>query len=117
VRLLLDENLSHHHAERLKILAFDAISVLEAGLSGAPDEVIRQFAIESSRILVTLDADFANILRFPPTGTRGVIRIKVHPPTEDAIASAIDRALLMLSTQDLTNRLAVIDGNKIRIRR
>jgi hypothetical protein len=33
--------------------------------------------------LLTLDADFGNILRFPPAGTPGVIRLKIHPPTEE----------------------------------
>jgi len=47
------------------------------------------FAIESGRILLTLDADFGNILRFPTAGTPGVIRLKIHPPTEEAIREQI----------------------------
>jgi len=66
VKLLLDENLSPQHAAMLRQQGHDAVAVIEAGLSGEPDDKVRAFAIESGRVLVTLDADFANILRFPP---------------------------------------------------
>src|ERR1035438_5012356 len=71
----------------------DAIAVTEADLSGEPDSKVRAFAIESGRVLLTLDADFANILRFPPAGTPGVIRLKIHPPTEEAIRERIQSTL------------------------
>jgi len=85
VKLVLDENLSSQHAAILREQGYDAISVTEAGLSGEPDSIVREFAIESGRVLVTLDADFANILRFPPAGTPGIIRLKIHPPTQETI--------------------------------
>jgi predicted nuclease of predicted toxin-antitoxin system len=50
----------------------DAVAAVEAGLAGEPDERIRAYAIDTGRILLTLDADFANILRFPPAETPGV---------------------------------------------
>jgi predicted nuclease of predicted toxin-antitoxin system len=42
-------------------------------LAGKTDQEIRRYAIETGRILVTLDADFGNLIRFSPTGTPGVI--------------------------------------------
>jgi len=86
-------------------------------LSGEPDEKVRAFAIESGRVLVTLDADFANILRFPPTGTPGVIRLKIHPPTEEAIRELIHRTLRALKDVPLDGCLAVSHEDVIRIRR
>lgn len=66
---------------------------------------------------MTLDADFANVMRFPPEHTLGVIRLKVHPATEERIRQAIRRALLFLQSIDITGLLAVVDEDKIRIRR
>lgn len=106
MKLLLDENLSYRHAAFLREQGHDAIAVLEAGLSGQPDNRVRIFAIESGRILLTLDADFADILRFPPAGTPGVIRIKIHPPTEDAIREQIQRILQVLQHTSLAGCLA-----------
>jgi predicted nuclease of predicted toxin-antitoxin system len=117
VKLFLDENLSPQHAAELRADGYDACAVAEVGLSGAPDEQIRAYAIEESRVLVTLDADFAHIIRFPTEHTPGVVRLKVHPPKEQRIRQAIRRALLLLENTNLAGCLAVVDENKVRIRR
>ena len=117
MKLFLDENLSPQHASELRTEGHDAIAVLEVGLSGATDEQVLRFAVENGRVLVTLDADFANVMRFPPEQTHGVVRLKVHPATEERIRQAIRRALLFLQNIDMAGRLAVIDQDKIRIRR
>ena len=67
-------------------------------------------------MLVTLDADFANILRFPPAGAPGVIRLKIHPPTEEAIREQIHRTLRVLKDISLVGCLVVSHGEVIRIR-
>jgi predicted nuclease of predicted toxin-antitoxin system len=98
VKFLLDENLSPLHARTLRDLGHDAVSVVELGLSGADDSVVRAVAIEARRILVTLDGDFANILRFPPSETPGVLRFRLHPPTEAAIDAALPKCLSAASS-------------------
>ena len=65
---------------------------MEVGLSGAPDERVLRFAVENGRVLVTWDADFANVIRFPRERTVGVVRLKVHPATGEKIRQAIRRA-------------------------
>lgn len=117
MKLFLDENLSPQHAVELRAQGHDAIAVLEVGLSGATDEQVLGFAVENGRVLVTLDADFANVMRFPPGQTLGVVRLKVHPATENGIRQAVRRALLFLGNVDIAGRLAVVDEDKIRIRR
>jgi predicted nuclease of predicted toxin-antitoxin system len=86
VKFLLGENLSPLHARTLRALGHDAVSVVELGLSGADDPVVRDGAIQQERVLVTLDADFANVLRFPPSETPGLcvsvsIRRRRRPST------------------------------------
>jgi predicted nuclease of predicted toxin-antitoxin system len=116
VKFLLDENLSPLHAGILRSLGHDAVSVVELGLSGADDSVVRSKAIESGRILITLDGDFANVLRFPPANTPGVIRFRLHPPTEEAIDTALRFAISHLAQTSLNGKLAVVDERRVRIR-
>jgi predicted nuclease of predicted toxin-antitoxin system len=116
VKFLLDENLSPRHAKTLRGSGFDAISVVEAGLAGDSDSAVRGFAITSDRVLVTLDGDFANIVRYPPGETPGVIRLRLRPPTELAITSALQRVMRLLTSVDLRGKLATVDEDKIRIR-
>jgi hypothetical protein len=63
-----------------------------------------------------LDADFGNVLRFPPADTPGVLRIRVHPATEPAIDGALRRVVALLEGISLRGKLAVTDESRIRIR-
>jgi predicted nuclease of predicted toxin-antitoxin system len=97
-------------------LGHDAVSVVELGLSGTGDSMVRATAIEDGRIPIALDGDFANVLRFPPAGTPGVLRLRVHPATERKIDIALRWAILRLAGMDLHGKLIVVDGRRIRIR-
>lgn len=116
MRLLLDENLSFKHAEALRALGHDAVAILEIGLSGSSDTVVRMTAIQSNRVLVTLDGDFGNILRFPPGETPGVVRLRLGPATEAAISRALLRMVMLLGSRDLAGKLVIVDDDKIRVR-
>ncbi|PWU01674.1 MAG: hypothetical protein C5B51_22285 [Terriglobia bacterium] len=116
MKFLLDENLSELHAKTLRSMGHDVVSVVELGLSGADDLDVRDAAIEQARILVTLDADFANILRYPPANTPGVVRLRLHPAVEEAIDTMLRYAIPRLAGINLSGKLAVVDERKIRIR-
>jgi len=116
VKLLLDENISPLHARELRTDGYDALAVTEVGLSGGSDEQVLEFAVNDHRVLVTLDADFANILRFPSENTPGLVRLRLHPPTEQAIRDSLRKALLLLKNVELRGRLAIVEPSKIRIR-
>ena len=117
MKLLLDENLSPNQASVLQRAGFDAVSVYSIGLCGATDEDVRWFAIEADRVLITLDADFSHIHRFPVKDTPGgVIRLKIHPPTEAAINALLVARVSALNIHDLRGKLAIADEKKIRIR-
>jgi len=116
VKFLLDENLSHRHAARLRVNGHDAVAVVEEGLAGASDSAVRSAADKSGRVLLTLDADFGNIVRYSPKGTPGIIWLRLHPPSEVKIEQAIDRCIDKLGDEDLAGKLAVVDEDKIRVR-
>ena len=116
MRLLLDENLSPQQAVILREQGHDAVAVVDVGLSGQPNEKNRAYAIEENRVLLTLDVDFANMLRFPTAATPGVIRLKIHPPTEASVREQIQKALALLKDTPLSGCLAVSHGDVVRIR-
>jgi predicted nuclease of predicted toxin-antitoxin system len=116
VKLLLDENLSPKHAVRLRDKGHDAVAVVEESLGGASDPMIRSAANAAGRVLVTLDADFGNIIRYPPQGTPGIIWLRLHPPAESKIEEALDRCLSKLGTEVLVGKLVIVDEDKIRVR-
>ena len=97
-------------------LAVDVLDARSAGLAGKTDQEVRRFAIESGRILVTLDADFGNLTRFSPAGTPGVVWLRPRPPTEANIRSILAKWLRKLSEIDLHGQLVVVEDDKLRIR-
>lgn len=116
MKLLPDENLSPSFAKRLREKGFDAVSAYEVELSGAADKLISAYCLKHSRVLVTLDADFSNVVRYPPGNTSGVIRLKLHPPTQEAIWEVLSATLDKLQTEKLDKRLVVAQKDKLRIR-
>ena len=78
--------------------------------------MVRAAAIGAGRILVTLDGDFANILRYPPGDTPGIVRLRLHPPTEEAIDAALQFTVSRLAQMSLDGKLVVVDERRIRIR-
>lgn len=116
MKLLLDENPSPAHASRLRQAGHDAVAVLDVGLGGSDDNVVRQFTLAEQRTLVTIDSDFSHIPRFPPENTPGVIWLRPWPPTETAIQSLLDGALRQLSEIPIAGKLVVVEPGRIRIR-
>ena len=73
-------------------------------------------AVAGTRVLVTLDADFANVLRYPSAGTPGIVRLRLHPATEEAIDAMLRNAIPRLAEVSVSGKLVVVDKSKIRVR-
>lgn len=117
MRFFLDENLSAQLISRLNASGHDAVCAYDAGLSGKSDAEIRDFAIQQNRVLITLDGDFADLMRYPVAGTPGVIWLKPTPPiTLASIEQQMLAAIDLLKNRDLRGLLIVADGKRIRSR-
>lgn len=69
MRLLLDEHISPAIVQRLAELGIYAQSVPHVGLSGCPDPIIWQYALERDFVIVTTNArDFM-----------GLLNVELHP--------------------------------------
>lgn len=75
-KLKLDENFSPQLAALFTNAGFDTKTVLDEKLSGATDDLLFEKIKAEQRCIVTLDLDFANIIRYPTTGTAGIVVIR-----------------------------------------
>jgi predicted nuclease of predicted toxin-antitoxin system len=69
VRLLLDQNLSHHLVDALQSLCPEVVHVRSVGLAEADDDAVWEFARANGFTIVTKDSDFdqrAFLLGPPP---------------------------------------------------
>jgi predicted nuclease of predicted toxin-antitoxin system len=89
--------------------------VKEERLSGQPDEAIYKACVAAERILITLDLDFANPLRFPPQQTAGVIVLRPPRPVLPLIEATLRAALPTLLQRDLRGGLWIVEPGRIRM--
>ena len=73
MKLKLDENLAALGKVLLEADGHDVMTVSQQNLSGASDFRIYEVCRDEGRVLVTLDHDFGQTLRFPPEVTAGIV--------------------------------------------
>ena len=79
MKIKLDENIGTRGSELLAERAHDVSTVRDQKLSGAPDENIFAVCAAEGRVLVTLDRDFGEVLRFPPEQSAGIVILDLGP--------------------------------------
>ena len=115
MKLKLDENLGLRGREICIAAGHDVSTVAEQHLTSAPDPKVLEVCASEGRCLVTLDLDFANPLRFPPTAHAGiaVLRLPKKPVAQDLLDNV--RTLLGgLEKASITGRLWIVERGRIR---
>ena len=115
MKLKLDENLGLRWAARLRDAGHDVDTVHDEGLRGADDRTVLGAAVEAGCVLVTLDLDFSNPLRFPPAVTAGTTAsISSRPGRSLTRRTAMQRLTAALAAGELTGHLWVVDAGRAR---
>jgi predicted nuclease of predicted toxin-antitoxin system len=115
VRFKADENLHPDIVARLRVEGFDASTVLEESLSGADDDTLFRVAAGEGRILLTLDLDFANPVRFPTSGTPGILVLRVPRTSRALVLQAVEVALKFLEQESPAGRLWIVEVDRVRV--
>lgn len=116
-RLLTDENVFPALVQNLRSRGYDVKDIRESGLAGASDEAVMHLALRERRALVTFDKHFADILRYPPSSHYGVILIRVRPPIEEDVWSALENFCDKFDMSSLRGALIVVESTGFRVRR
>lgn len=116
MKLKTDENLPEDAAAALRAEGHDVATVRDQGLGGADDGRVRAVCMSEGRALVTLDTDFASILRYPPRGGPGVVVLRLPRQDRATVLDAIRRVAPVLREEDLHEKLWIVDTNRIRVR-
>lgn len=76
MRVKLDENLGRRAAEAFRAAGHDVATVHQQKLASATDQQVFDVCVSEGRLLVSLDIDFANPLRFDPLNAG--VRLRRH---------------------------------------
>jgi predicted nuclease of predicted toxin-antitoxin system len=76
MKLKLDENLDTRLSALLKQAGHDVLTVRDQSLLGIEDQALYELCIRERSVLVSLDKDFSNVLRFSPRGTPRLVVLR-----------------------------------------
>ncbi|MCL4473910.1 MAG: DUF5615 family PIN-like protein [Actinobacteria bacterium] len=116
MRFKIDENLPEDVALVLRNAGHDAITVLAQKLGGAEDQKIANICKDENRILVTLDAGFADIRTYPPSDYPGIIVLRLRHLDKISVVNVAKHLLIQLPTEQLSNRLWIVEETRVRVR-
>jgi predicted nuclease of predicted toxin-antitoxin system len=117
-RFLVDEDLPRSLAPALRGAGIDASDVRDEGLRGQPDSNVFAFAVAKGFVIVTADVEFGNELVYPPRTHHGVVLVRL-PETwpGPTIVQTVITPIVMISTEDLSEAIVIIEPGRMRIRR
>ena len=116
MRLKLDENLPRSARPILESGGFKVHDVHDEELAGAHDRDIQAACEHESRILVTLDTDFADTRRYDPGRSPGVVVLRPSSMTVQGITACLETTIRALKTHSVTNALWIVEPGRLRVR-
>ena len=106
MKLKLDENLGVLGKAIFRAEKHDVSTVLEQNLQAGPDQQIADVCRRESRVLITLDLDFANPLRFPPQDTAGIAVLRIPgKASHKMIIELVQTLAIALRSMDINGKL------------
>ena len=95
---------------------YDAMTVFQEQLVGAPDSRIATVCRCENRTLVTLDTDFCDIRTYPPRNFEGLIVLRLESQDKPYVLSVVNQLFSILSNEPVPAHLWIVEENRVRIR-
>jgi predicted nuclease of predicted toxin-antitoxin system len=116
MKFKLDENFGTRTQEILKSAGHDVYTVFEQNMQGCSDQHLYEVCCSEKCCLITLDLDFANVIRFPPKNTSGIIVIRIRrDATIEMLEQLAHQVLLALNQRSVEHELWIVEFGRIRI--
>ncbi len=119
LRFLADHCISNTIVQTLRDGAHEVVRLRDVLPVESPDTVVIAKAQEIDAILLSMNGDFADIVRYPPKNYKGIVALQVRNHAE-VLGQLMAKLKEYLRTQptmaDYEGKLLVVEVNRIRIR-
>ena len=115
MKFKLDENLDARLASLLRKAGHDAVTVRDEELRGISDTALVARCKDEERVLISLDKDFSNTLRFPPEKTPGLVVLRGDNNLFATMQPLIQSLMRALDQASPDGRLWIIEPGRLRI--
>lgn len=116
MKFKLDENFGARTQKIFQESGYEVDTVFDEGLQGATDLLIFDTCCREQRCLVTLDLDFADVIRFPPALCGGIVVIRAAQNPSLALLERLVRSFLdRISTESIIGHLWIVEPGRIRL--
>jgi len=116
MKFKLDENLGRLGKSLLEAAGHDVMTIADQQMMGTEDERVFEICRREARVLVTLDHDFGQTLRFPPELTAGIVVIECKGRlTPKMILARMHELAAALKIQPVDGELWIVEPGRIRI--
>ena len=112
----LDEYLGRGVRDVFAEAGHDVATVREEGLQGHPDDDVFRICQAEQRCLVTLDLDFAEVLRFVPADAFGIVVLRPPATVTPTVLAMMARQVVALAEREsVAGSLWVVEPGRIRV--
>ncbi|MBN2550891.1 MAG: DUF5615 family PIN-like protein [Anaerolineales bacterium] len=116
MKFKLDENFGTRTQKIFIDSGHDVQTVYQQGLRGVSDEQLYGICQLEQRCLVTLDLDFANVLRFSPDGSAGIVVIRLPENQRLPVLENLVRYFLRVVEQmPAAGQLWIVEVGRVRV--
>ena len=115
LKFLLDADMPRSSAEVVRSMGFDVEDVRGIGMGSAKDREIIEYALKNSRLIITRDTDFGEVLRYPKHPGAVIFRLP-NTFTTPEINERLNGFLSSINEEKLRNAITVIERERYRRR-
>lgn len=115
MKLKLDEHLGAACLKLLRDAGHDVSTVPMQGMTSASDFDLIHLCRREERVLVTLDPDFSNPMRFPPHEFAGIVLRLPARPTLHSLYKMVETAIAALPTASPVGKPWTVETGRLRV--
>jgi predicted nuclease of predicted toxin-antitoxin system len=116
MRFKLDENLPVEANVLFIQQGYDSETVHDENLKGCTDFVLFTRCKQEKRILITLDLDFSNTLRYPFKDFCGLIILRIRNQSKKRILDILQKIIPEFDDKPIQGHVWIVEDSSIRIR-